>query len=172
MFDRDLGPARRKRPHHPAGEVRVEGPRAPPWPLRLLFAAAVVSAPASFWYAAERKAGVERQAEETTRWSLEGASCPSATAQAFAGSSRPPLSATFQEVRLSRWIGHMQCASHVYRLEGEKRDAQVCDFTGPGLLAVETAATKAYWAPPAAARVVVIDGRPRCLQRERYRMGE
>ncbi|AYV46812.1 hypothetical protein CFHF_02435 [Caulobacter flavus] len=140
--------------------------------MRLLVAAAIVSPLASFWYRAEHQFEIEKRAEEAIRWSLDGVPCPTADARAFAASSRPPLGATFQAVRLSRHVGHMQCASHVYRLEDGRHDAQVCDFTGPGVVAVETSAARAYWAPPAAARVVVIDGQPRCLQRERFRMGE
>ncbi|MEH0197513.1 hypothetical protein V7S57_17615 [Caulobacter sp. CCNWLY153] len=172
MFERNLGPQRRRPPRH-VGEVRVEGKRLPPWPLRLLFAAAVVSPLASSWYRAEHKAGLEARAEEAVRWSLDGDPCPVIAAADFAAvSRRAPMTTAFDEARLSRRIGHAQCSRHVYRLDGRKREAQVCDFTGPGALAVETPKALAYWAPPAAARVAIFDGQPRCVQRAVFRMGE
>lgn len=170
MVDRNLGVTRRPRPARAAGEVPVEGRRPPPWPLRLMLAVAIVSPLFSLWWEAEQKARTE--IEQAGEWSLDGEPCPASTAADFAAASRrAPMTTVFDEVRLSRRAGHVQCARHAYRLGGGKQEAQVCDFTSPGALAVETPRTVVYYTAPGSARVAVIDGRPRCVQTARFRMG-
>ncbi len=136
-------------------------PRRKIWILFAVVALVVVAPLTGFIVVKQRQAGAAADAY----WSLAGTPCPSLAPAAFAAGSRKPMTFTFDAATIQRRAGHMECTHRTYPQAAGKREAPVCDFSGPIALAVSVGGTQAFYAPPGSARVAVIDGRPVCVQR-------
>ncbi|MDG2530715.1 hypothetical protein [Caulobacter endophyticus] len=150
------------------GTVRVAGRRKRGAWLFWAAIAVVIAAPLiAFVAGQQREAGVAAEAY----WSLAGTPCPTLEPAAFAAGSRKPMTFTFDGAAIQRRAGHMECTHRTYPQAGGRREAPVCDFSGPIALAVSVGEMRAFYAPPGSARVAVVDGRPVCVQRPWTKIG-
>lgn len=142
--------------------LRTEGrSRRTIWILFAVVALVVVAPLTGFTLVKQRQAAAVAEAY----WSLAGTPCPPLAPAAFTAASRKPMTFTFDEAVIQRRAGHMECTHRVYAQAAGRREAPVCDFSGPIALAVDVGGTQAFYAPPGSARVAVIDGKPVCVQR-------
>lgn len=148
--------------------VRVDGrARRTGWIVFAAVGLAVIAPLVGFMAWKQRQAGAAAEAY----WSLSGSPCPALDQAAFEARPRKPMSFTFEGVGFARGAGHMECTRRVYDQADGRREAPVCDFGGPIVLAVSVGGRQTFYAPPGSARVAVIDGRARCVQRPWTRIG-
>jgi len=144
------------------GAVRVDGrARRGGWIFWAAIAVALAAPLIAFVAWKQREAAGAAEAY----WSLAGTPCPALDQAAFEARQRKAMTFAFDGVSLARGAGHMECTHRVYDRAGGRREAPVCDFSGPIALAVSVGGRQAFYAPPGSARVAVIDGAPVCVQR-------
>jgi len=164
MTDTDATPGSRPM----SAPVRVDGrARRTTWMIFAVIGLAVVAPLTGFIAWKQRQAGAAAEAY----WSLAGTPCPVLDQAAFDARQRKPMTFAFDGAGLARGAGHMECTHRVYDQAGGRREAPVCDFSGPIVLAVSVGGRQTFYAPPGSARVAVIDGRARCVQRPWTRIG-
>ncbi|MFT4252936.1 MAG: hypothetical protein QM608_10655 [Caulobacter sp.] len=150
------------------GTVRVAGRRRRgAWLLWAAIAIVIVAPLIAFIAWKQRDAGATAEAY----WSLAGTPCPVLTQAAFEARRRKPMTFAFDGLGVARGAGHMECTHRVYAQADGRREAPVCDFSGPIALAVSVGGRTSFYAPPGSARVAVIDGAPVCVQRPWTKIG-
>ncbi len=158
----DAGIARRP------GAVRVDGrARRGGWIFWTAIAIALAAPLIGFVVVKQREAAGAAEAY----WSLAGTPCPVLSQAAFEARQRKPMTFAFDSLSVARGAGHMECTHRTYAQAGGKREAPVCDFSGPIALAVSVGGRQAFYAPAGSARVAVIDGAPVCVQRPWTKIG-